>query len=84
MNKALATYHTLFPTSCCHNSYMFYLLHSAARVAHVLTDKTYNYYGNSLCADGRKCLKDITPIEINKICKACNKGKQACVLVWDM
>lgn len=49
-----------------------------------MTDKTYNYYGNSLCADDRRCLKDITPIEINKICKVCNKGKQACVLVLDM
>ena len=63
---------------------VFYPLHSAARAAHVVTDKTYHYYGNSLCADGRRCLKDITPIEINKICKACNKGKQACVLVLDM
>ncbi len=63
---------------------VFYPLHSAARAAHVLTDKTYNYYGNSLCADGQRCLKDITPIEINKICKACNKGKQACILVLNM
>ena len=84
MNKALATYHTLFPTSCCHNSYMFYPSRHERLWPPNAMDKTYNYYGNSLCADGRKCLKDITPIEINKICKACNKGKQACVLVLDM
>ena len=63
---------------------VFYPLHSAARAAHVLTDKSYTYYGNSFCADGRRCLKDITPIEINNICKTCEKGKQACILVLDM
>ena len=63
---------------------VFYPLHSAARAAHIRTDKAYSYYGNILCADGRRCLKDITPTEINKICKACDKGKQACVLILDM
>ena len=63
---------------------VFYPLHSAARAAHIFTNKIYSYYGNSLCADGRKCLKDITPIEINNICKACDIGKQSCILVLEM
>ena len=63
---------------------VFYPLHSAARAAHVLTDKSYTYYGNSLCADGRRCLKDITPIEINNVCKSCDNGKSVCILVLDM
>ena len=63
---------------------VFYPLHSAARAAYIFTNKIYRYYGNSLCANGRICLKDITPIEINNICKACDIGKQSCILVLEM
>ena len=40
--------------------------------------------GGEVLNDDRKCLKDITLIEINNICKACDKGKQAYTLVLDM
>ena len=37
-----------------------------------------NYYGDKMCSNGRKCIKDLTPAEINKLCNSCSKGKEVC------
>ena len=38
-------------------------------------------FGDSYCQyDNRKCLKDLTPVEINNICRSCDKNVQRCAI----
>ena len=36
------------------------------------------YYGDKTCSGSRRCLRDLTPSEINKLCNSCSKGKEVC------
>ncbi len=37
-----------------------------------------SYYGDKDCSGGRKCIKDLTPAEINTVCSSCTKSKEVC------
>ena len=37
-----------------------------------------DYYGDKVCSGGRKCIKDLTPAEINTVCSSCTKSKEVC------
>lgn len=37
-----------------------------------------NYYSNSWCGQGRKCLEDLTVTQIDKLCRSCDGNQEAC------
>ncbi|HBO49540.1 MAG TPA: hypothetical protein DD619_01935 [Alphaproteobacteria bacterium] len=37
-----------------------------------------DYYGDKVCSGGRKCIRDLTPAEINTVCNSCTKSKEVC------
>ena len=42
---------------------------------------SHQLFGDGYCqSDNRKCLKDLTPVEINDICRSCDKKAQRCAI----
>ena len=39
-----------------------------------------NYYGNDYCANGKKCIKSLTPVQIRALCKNCNVDRCSVVI----
>lgn len=55
-------------------------LHEALGVAFFIRTGSdwLRYYGDKVCSGGRKCIKDLTPAEINTVCSSCTKSKEVC------
>ena len=55
-------------------------LHEALGVAFFIRTGSdwLRYYGDKVCSGGRKCIKDLTPAEINTVCNSCTKSKEVC------
>jgi type II secretory pathway pseudopilin PulG len=41
---------------------------------------TEQYYGDSLCRDGKKCIRDMTPVVIDNLCKTSCLEKTSCII----
>ena len=55
-------------------------LHAALGVVYFIRTGSdwLRYYGDKVCSGGRKCIKDLTPAEINTVCSSCTKNKEVC------
>lgn len=57
-------------------------LHSSLYYVFVTNMQDAMYYGDNLCSSNRKCIRDITLSEIQKMCNSCGK-KQRCGIIFE-
>ena len=57
-------------------------LHSSLYYVFVTNMQDATYYGDNLCSSNRKCIRDITLSEIQKMCNSCGK-KQRCGIIFE-
>lgn len=57
-------------------------LHSSLYYVFVTNMQDSTYYGDNLCSSNRKCIRDITLSEIQKMCNSCGK-KQICGIIFE-
>jgi hypothetical protein len=47
---------------------------------HPNASSTEHYYGDSLCRDGKKCIRDMTPVVVDNLCKTGCLEKSSCII----
>ena len=57
-------------------------MHNNLYYIYITSVSNSTYYGDGLCGENRKCIKDITLSEIQKMCNSCGK-KQKCGVIFE-